>query len=86
MDERVGIVMVNIFTKHLHSVGETYWQHLKFAGWFAVTMIRAGIACGIHAILPFVFEKTASNALKAMYDRCHGRFEDDDSSKAHTPK
>lgn len=55
--------MKNIFTEHPHSVGETYFQHLKFASLFAFRMIIGGFACLIHAFLPFVFKKTGSNML-----------------------
>ena len=68
--------MANLFTKHPRSIGETYWQHLKFAGWFAITMLRGGLACTVHAIFPFLFEKTASNALTQMTNRCHSRVEE----------
>ncbi|HLX55172.1 MAG TPA: DUF6356 family protein [Aquella sp.] len=58
--------MKNIFTEHPHSVGETYWQHAKFAGLFAGSMLAGGIACLLHAIFPFLFQKTASNFLLTM--------------------
>lgn len=55
--------MKNIFTKHPNSIGETYFQHLRFASQFGITMMIGGIACLIHALFPFVFEKTGSNIL-----------------------
>ena len=58
--------MKNIFTKHPTSVGETYLQHMKFAAQFGFNMVIGGIACLIHAIFPFVFEKTGSNYLLKM--------------------
>lgn len=53
---------MNIFTKHPQSIGETYWQHLCAAMTFGGKMIIAGLGCVIHAIFPFIFSKTASNA------------------------
>ena len=58
--------MFNLFTKHPHSIGESYFQHLRFAFMFGVTMAWGGIACMLHAIFPFIFPKTASNILLKM--------------------
>jgi hypothetical protein len=58
--------MKNIFTEHPQSVGETYFQHLKFASVFGGKMVIGGLACIIHAIFPFFFEKTGSNILLQM--------------------
>lgn len=49
--------MKNIFTDHPHSIGETYFKHLLFAGQFGVTMIIGGVVCLIHAIFPFFVSK-----------------------------
>jgi len=58
--------MKNIFTKHPHSVNETYMQHLFFASGFGFRMMFGGLACLIHAVFPFLFIKTASNQLLKM--------------------
>ena len=55
--------MTNIFTKHPHSIDESYFQHLRFAMQFGGTMLIGGLACCIHAVFPFLFEKTGSNLL-----------------------
>lgn len=61
--------MKNIFTSHPHSIGESYFQHLKFASCFGFTMLSGGVACLVHAVLPCFFEKTGSNILlKMTYD------------------
>jgi len=65
--------MLDSFTRHPHSVGETYGEHLAMAGGFGVTLIVAGAACLIHAILPFAFERTASEAVERLYDRMASR-------------
>jgi len=45
----------HLFTKHPHSIGETYLQHM----WQALTIsFRMGLACItqlVHAIFPFIF-------------------------------
>lgn len=58
--------MDNMFTKHPHQVGETYLQHLKFASLFGMNMMIGGLACFIHGIFPFLFEKTGSDKLISM--------------------
>lgn len=58
--------MVDAFQRHPATVGESYAQHMLFAGRFGVLMLAAGGAALVHAVLPFVFEKTAGNILRAM--------------------
>jgi len=61
--------MKNIFTEHPKTINETYFQHFKFAISFGFNMIIGGLACSIHAIFPFLFEKTGSHFLiKMMYN------------------
>ena len=64
--------MRNPFTAHPHSVGETYPEHFRFALAYGWRMTRGGIAALLHAVFPFLFEKTASaltDELKATLDR-----------------
>lgn len=61
--------MFRAFTEHPESVGETYFEHMGVASWFAMNMLVAGLACLIHAILPFAFQKTGSEKIKLLYDR-----------------
>ncbi|HEX4619103.1 MAG TPA: DUF6356 family protein [Steroidobacteraceae bacterium] len=57
------------FTEHPASVGETYIEHLARAACFGVRRIGAGIACLVHALLPFLFERTGSAAIAELNDR-----------------
>lgn len=59
----------NLFTEHPASVGETYWQHLASAWGFSWRMMLASLACLVHALLPFLFEKTGSRAIDGLHDR-----------------
>ena len=59
--------MIEHFTTHPRQVGETYGQHMEAAAGFGVTLIAAGIACVIHAVLPFLFEKTASHCVARLH-------------------
>lgn len=57
----------NPFTAHPHAVGESYTEHFGAAFGYSIRLFAAGGAALVHAFLPFLFEKTASNAIKAMY-------------------
>ncbi len=52
--------MTNPFTVHPAVVGETYWQHLRFAARFGTKMASGGLAALVHSIFPFCFVTTAS--------------------------
>jgi hypothetical protein len=58
---------MKIFTKHPTTVGETYCQHMASSLSFAAKMILGGFACLAHAIVPFLFEKTGSNAIRRLH-------------------
>ena len=62
-----------LMTDHPSSVGETYGQHLVFALGFAFRLFAAAGAALVHAFLPFLFEKTASNLIRKMHDRIVNR-------------
>lgn len=62
-------MLYKLFFKHPHDVGQTYLQHCATALEFGGTMIAAGAACLIHAFLPRVFERTASDAVNALHAR-----------------
>lgn len=63
----------NIFTRHPASVGESYFQHLRFAAGFAALLFAAAFAAMLHAIAPFLFEKTASSIVKRLNAQINGR-------------
>lgn len=61
--------MWTAFTKHPASVGESYLQHMRMAGAFATRMLGAALACYVHAVFPFLFERTGSAAIAELHDR-----------------
>ena len=61
--------MSRLFTAHPASVGETYVQHLLAAGGFAARLAAAAVVCLVHALLPFLFEKTGSAMIAELHDR-----------------
>lgn len=62
-----------LFTEHPASVDETYLGHMAFAGWFASRLFLAAGAALVHAILPFLFETTASSIVRQLYERTSKR-------------
>jgi hypothetical protein len=65
--------MLKPFTSHPESVGETYGEHMGVAWSFGFTLIGAGLACVIHGILPFAFERTGSNTVRRLHERLSRR-------------
>ena len=62
-----------IFLEHPQKVDETYLQHLAFATRFSLTLLAAAAAALVHALIPCLFEKTASRIVARLYDRTHNR-------------
>jgi hypothetical protein len=56
-----------LFNEHPASVGESYWEHLLRASWFAGKMVTGAAACFIHALLPFLFVKTGSETIVQLH-------------------
>ena len=57
------------FTKHPRDVGETYGEHFVVASSFGYAMIRGGLACFVHAVLPFLCTSTGSQTVRRLHDR-----------------
>lgn len=66
-------MITQIFLNHPASVDETYGQHARFAGGFALKLFAAAGAAAIHAVIPCLFEKTASKMVGELYERTHNR-------------
>lgn len=65
--------MRRLFLDHPRSIGETYGEHLRQAAGFGGLMVWGGLACLIHALLPFLFERTASRCVSELHGRMSGR-------------
>jgi hypothetical protein len=61
------------FLTHPRSVGESYGEHAATAARFGFAMIVGGAACVVHAVLPFLFVKTASDTVKRLYGQMKAR-------------
>ena len=65
--------MRHAFHDHPATVDETYLEHAQFAAGFSVKLFAAAFAAALHAIFPFMFEKTASRIVAGLYARTHNR-------------
>jgi hypothetical protein len=57
------------FTRHPESVGESYSAHMQVAWSFSWRLLCASLACFVHGLLPFLFERTGSRAISELHTR-----------------
>ena len=62
-------MMAISFTKHPEEVGETYTEHFAVATGFGTAMILGGLACWVHAVLPFLCTSTGSRTIRRLHER-----------------
>ncbi len=60
-------MLKRLFTEHPESVGESYGEHFLVAGRFGGRLLLAGLACLVHALLPWLCVKTGSNAIRSLH-------------------
>lgn len=65
--------LAKLFTAHPQTVGESYFEHMGFALWFASRLLLAGGAALVHAVLPFLCETTASRIIRELHQRIENR-------------
>jgi hypothetical protein len=51
---------------HLEEAGESYGEHAGKAAGFGLRMIVGGFACLVHAVLPFLCERTGSDTVRRL--------------------
>ncbi len=59
----------HLFLTHPRAVGESYFEHLRVASTFSLRMLLGGLACLVHAILPFLCVSTGSRIITELHDR-----------------
>lgn len=57
------------FLAHPRSVGEGYFAHQRMALGFAGSLLTATLACFVHALVPCLFQTTASRTIAALNAR-----------------
>ena len=60
-------------TDHPASVGQTYFEHFKFAVKVSTSLLKAFSACLVHAIYPPVHKNTASATIAELHNRIEQR-------------
>ena len=58
--------MIGASKRHLGDVGESYFQHLRFAAKVGAVAIGGGLACFAHALVPGLFTTTGSRAIARL--------------------
>ncbi|MFD2739267.1 DUF6356 family protein [Sulfitobacter aestuarii] len=66
-------MFARIFLSHPAQVEETFLEHMHFAMKFAALLFAAGGAALVHALIPCLFEKTASKIIARLYERTQSR-------------
>ena len=59
---------MSIFSEHPNSVGETYWEHMRYAcgkSWF---IFKVAVIIFIHAIFPFSYKCEGSERIESLCD------------------
>lgn len=63
---RSGSLLDRLLLAHPRTVGESYVEHAGIAGRFGATMVAGGVKCLVHAVLPAVFERSASECVARL--------------------
>lgn len=66
-------MFARIFLQHPATVEESYLEHAAFAGSFSLRLFTAAFAALVHAVVPCLFEKTASRIVADLYTSTHNR-------------
>ena len=56
------------FVEHPRSVNETYLQHFAMASRFAWRLLVASMRCLVHALIPKLCERAASESVRKLSD------------------
>lgn len=59
---------------HLKTVKENYFTHLFEALMIVFSLLKAIVACLVHAFLPFLFTQTASSIMRKILKRTDDRY------------
>jgi Family of unknown function (DUF6356) len=55
------------FLAHPRSIDESYLEHQACALKFSGSLLRASLACFVHALVPGLFERTGSTMVKQLH-------------------
>lgn len=63
---KTGGLFDRLVLAHPRTVGEGYFEHFAIAGRFGAAMVAGGLKCLLHAVLPAVFERSASDCVARL--------------------
>jgi hypothetical protein len=66
-------MLARVFLNHPAKVDETFFEHMLFALRFSGLLFAAAGAALVHALVPCLFEKTASGIIRTLYERINHR-------------
>ncbi|APE43373.1 hypothetical protein BOO69_08060 [Sulfitobacter alexandrii] len=66
-------MFARVFLDHPAKVDESFFEHMLFALRFSALLFAAAGAALVHALIPCLFEKTASGIIAKLYARTHNR-------------
>jgi hypothetical protein len=58
--------MLQASKRHLADVGESYFEHMRFALLVGTLATGAGLACILHAVVPAMCERSCSRAIASL--------------------
>ena len=62
------VILDKWFVEHPRSVNETYLQHFAVAIRFAWRLLVASLRCLVHALIPKLCERAASESVRKLSD------------------
>lgn len=66
-------MLKRLFLAHPESAGETYLEHQRVAFGFSAALLKAGLACFIHGLVPGLFQTTASRTIMELQQKMAAR-------------
>ena len=58
--------MIQASQRHLQEAGESYFEHLRFAGTVGLIAVGAGLACLVHATVPALCQRSCSRTVRLL--------------------
>jgi hypothetical protein len=65
--------LLQLFSRHPASVGETYFEHCAAASRFALRLLGGGLRCLVHAFLPFLYVRAGSDCVAELHGKLTAR-------------
>jgi len=62
-------MLSKLFIEHPREVGETYAEHFGVATSFGMEMVKGGLACLVHALVPGLCKTTGSDTVRRLHVR-----------------